>query len=495
MGIHDVSMYSVIHRNVRFFGHRVALRSGSDAISYKDLLHKLDALAVGLRALGLRTGERVAVLARNSLEFVYLYGAAARVGAIVLPVNWRLSQDEMEYVLTDGSPAVLFLDPEFHDSAGTLITRLGIPTVSLGAANDLIAKHETDESSGFSQDDRSVIIHTAAVHGRPRGAVITHHGLLLNALNLQRLWNLGQNDVNLAMLPLFHVAGILMILAVMMEGGSSVITAGFDVDQALSNIEDFSATVFFEFPPMLSSLLDKAQTDRRDLASLRHVLGIDHPDTVKRFQEVTGATFWAAYGQSETSGLTTIGSYSERPGSAGRPLQLVDLEVVDESGNVLEPGRSGEIVVRGPQVFKGYWNLEEDTLRTFRDGWHHTGDLGRLDEDGYLWFEGRALEKELIKTGGENVYPSEVENVVRQHPLVKDVAVIGVPDSQWGEAIKAVCVLEPGSWLSEADLIDFVAGKIARFKKPRYVVYVDELPRNASGCVDRNKVREGFGNL
>lgn len=504
MGIHDVSMYSVINRNARFFKDRVALISGSDKISYRQFLLTVDGLAAGLHSLGLRKGDRIAVLGKNSVQYVCLYGAAARTGAIMLPINWRLSMEEIEYVLSDGVPMVLFVDTEFQSSASALISRLTFPIVCFSTANaqtpfrsfdDLIERPGLAESPDFAGDDRCVIIHTAAVGGRPRGAVITHTGLLLTSLNISRLWDLGQNDVNLSMLPLFHVAGILMILAVMMEGGCSVIMNGFEVDEALQRIDDYKATTFFEFPPMLSSLLDKAQADRRDLSSLRHVLGIDHPDTIERFQNVTGGVFWAAYGQSETSGLTTTVPYNERPGSAGRPLQLVELEIVDDSGKILEPGKSGEIVVRSPQVFKGYWNLPGDTAHTFRDGWHHTGDLGRLDEDGYLWFEGRALEKELIKTGGENVYPSEVENVVRQHPLVKDVAVIGVLDSHWGEAIKAVCVLEPGSFLSEADLIDFVAQRIARFKKPKYVVYVDELPRNASGCVDRNKVREGFGNL
>jgi long-chain acyl-CoA synthetase len=224
------------------------------------------------------------------------------------------------------------------------------------------------------------------------------------------------------------------------------------------------------------------------------VLGIDHTDTVKRFQDVTGGTFWAVYGQSETSGITTIGPYFDKPGSAGRPLQLVEVEIVNDSGKILEPGKSGEIVVRGPQVFKGYWNLQEDTNYTFRDGWHHTGDMGRIDEEGYLWFEGRTLEKELIKTGGENVYPSEVENVIRQHPMVKDVAVIGVPDPQWGEAIKAVCALNSGSSLSEANLIEFVAGRIARFKKPRHVVFVSEIPKTSHGSVDREKIKADYGN-
>lgn len=503
MGIHDVSIYSVIKRNARLYKDRAALKSGRETISYIEFIKKIDELAAGLHSVGVSRGQRIGVLAKNSLEYVYLYGAAARIGAIILPINWRLSSEEIEYILSDGSPTVLFADPEFQDVANPIIKRAPhqitcFSTQSqcgvFSAFRDLMEKANASHAVKFSQDDRCVIIHTAAVHGRPRGAVITHQGLLVTSLHLQHLWNLGPNDVNMAMLPLFHVAGILMIFSVMMDGGCNIIMPGFEVDMAVGFIEDHKATVFFEFPPMLSSLLDKAEEDGRDLSSLRHVLGIDHQDTAKRFQDVTGGTFWAAYGQSETSGLTSIGPFFDKPGSAGRPLELAEVEIVNDSGKILEPGKSGEIVVRGPQVFKGYWNLQDDTNYTFRDEWHHTGDMGRIDETGYLWFEGRALEKELIKTGGENVYPSEVENVIRQHPLVKDVTVIGVPDPEWGEAIKAVCVLNSGPSISEADLIEFVAARIARFKKPKYVVFVSEIPRNNHGSLDREKIMADFGN-
>jgi len=502
MVIHDVSIYSIIKRNARLRKERTALISGPAAVSYHELLGKVDSLATGLQARGLKSGERIGVLAKNSLEYVYLYGAAARIGAILLPINWRLSYEEVKYVLSDGSPAVLFADPEFQDKAGPLISGVdspitcfstGDPYGDFRAFSELMEEGEATPVAKVGSDDRCVIIHTAAVQGRPRGAILTHRGVLLTSLELMYLWNLSPKDVNISMLPLFHIAGILQIVSVMMAGGCSIVLPGFDADIAVKCIEEHHVTVFFEFPPMLQSLLDKAQEDSRDLSCLRHVLGLDHPDTVKRFQDITGATFWAIYGQSETSGLTTAAPYFEKAGSAGVPLRLAEVEVVDDSGAILEPGRSGEIVVRGPQVFAGYWNLEEDTRYTLRDGWHHTGDMGRIDEQGYLWFEGRAPEKELIKPGGENVYPFEVENVILQHPKVKEVAVIGVPDPEWGEAIKAICALTPGSSLPEAELIQFVAGRIARFKKPKHVVYVDELPKTGDGRIDRGKIKTDHG--
>jgi len=279
----------------------------------------------------------------------------------------------------------------------------------------------------------------------------------------------------------------------MHAGGVNIILPKFDPDLALKHIEEDKVTIFGEFPPMLTTLLDRAQDNNRDISSLRVVTGLDHPETVKRFEEMTNATFWAMYGQSETSGFVSFSPYFERPGSAGMPSLMTEMEIVDDSGNVVETGKPGEIVVRGPLVFKGYWNLDKDNEYTFRDGWHHTGDMGRLDADGYLWYVGRKSEKELIKPGGENVYPAEVEKVILEHPVVEEVSVIGVQDQHWGEAIKAVCVLKRGETLKETEMIEFVAARIARYKKPKYVVFVPSLPKTEDGSIDRDKVKAEYG--
>jgi len=220
---------------------------------------------------------------------------------------------------------------------------------------------------------------------------------------------------------------------------------------------------------------------------------VELPDTVKRFENLGYGQFWMGYGQTETMGFTCSCLSRERPRAAGKQGPLVDLKIVDEFDREVELGKPGEIVVRGPLVFQGYWRQEELSQYTFREGWHHTGDIGRLDEDGYLFFVGRKAEKELIKPGGENVYPVEVEKVILQHPGVQEVSVIGVPDPKFGEGIKAVCVLKPNGKMSEQDLIDFVAGKIARYKKPRYVSFVDILPKKEDGSIDREKVKKMYG--
>jgi long-chain acyl-CoA synthetase len=270
--------------------------------------------------------------------------------------------------------------------------------------------------------------------------------------------------------------------------------AKFDPAECARTIEAEKATTFAEFAPMLMNLLDKAAETGTSLSSLRAVIGLDTAETIGRFDKTCpDAWFWAVYGQSETSGLVTLSRWRERPGSAGQPTPLNVIAVVDELDQPVATGQVGEIVVRGPMVFCGYWRREEDNKVTFRNGWHHTGDMGRFDAEGYLFYAGRSPAKELIKPGGENVYPAEVEKVIGEHAAIAEVSVIGVPDPQWGEAVKAVCVCRPGKSVVASDLAEFVASKLARYKKPKHVVFVDTLPKTAAGAIDRTAVKQAHG--
>jgi acyl-CoA synthetase (AMP-forming)/AMP-acid ligase II len=498
MGLYDFGIYGIIKRNARVAGERTSLIYRDERVSHRQYLERVNRLARGLSAVGIGRGDRIGVLAMNSLEFMYLYGAAAKLGAIMLPVNWRLKPEEVEYVLCDGAPRVVFADGEFQGLVESLSSGLGFVEryFSMGKGDgrfrpfgELMDNDGKGDEPEVRSGDAFVIIHTAAVAGKPRGATLSHLGLLMANLQAIYYFRLTPEDCHLLMLPLFHLAGLGTCLNVMHAGGRNVILPKFDPDLALHHIQEDRASIFVEFPPMLAKLLERNEELGCDLSSLRVVAGLDHPDTVRRFEELTGGTFWTAFGQSETSGFVTFAPYFERPGAAGLPAYLAEVEVVDEGGRILPPGKTGEIVVRGPMVFKGYWKLEKDNEYTFRGGWHHTGDMGRFDDDGYLFYAGRMPEKELIKPGGENVYPAEVEKAILEHPGVAEASVIGVPDQQWGEAIKAVCVLRDGVSLSESDLIDFVASRIARFKKPKHVVFVPSLPKAPDGSIDRTKVK------
>jgi acyl-CoA synthetase (AMP-forming)/AMP-acid ligase II len=304
---------------------------------------------------------------------------------------------------------------------------------------------------------------------------------------------LTREDIYLNILPLFHIAGMFGALVMMHAGGKNVMISKFDPKLTGKVIDQEKVTLIGDFPPILLQLLDEQAKGEFTLLSLKHILGIDVQETIKRFESIGDGQFWLVYGQTETMGLTSVCSNREKPGCAGKPGPLVDIKIINEFDHEVETGKVGEILVRSPLVFLGYWREEELTKNTFRDGWHHTGDSGRLDENGYLWFAGRKAEKELIKPGGENVYPVEVEKVILEHPNVQEVSVIGVPDPKFGEGIKAVCVLKPRAKLTEQELIDFVGGRIARYKKPGYVVWVDSLPKKEDGSIDRQRVKELHG--
>jgi long-chain acyl-CoA synthetase len=298
---------------------------------------------------------------------------------------------------------------------------------------------------------------------------------------------------HLCMLPLFHIAAVSRTMAVMHQGGKNVITPRFDAEAALDLIAQERVTTFGSFAPILKMLLDAHARKPVGLSSLRSISGLEDPQSVAAFLKIAPhAVFYSGFAQTEAMGVTG-GNAAEKPGSAGRPSMLTRVTLFDEEDRPVPVGAAGEICVRSPAVFLGYWGLAEETARTFRNGWHHTGDMGRFDEEGYLWYVGRKAQKELIKPGGENVYPAEVEKAILSHGGISEACVIGVPDAQWREAIKAVCVLKPGADLTAEDLIDHVASKIARYKKPKHVVFVEALPKTKDGAVDRAAVKAQHG--
>jgi long-chain acyl-CoA synthetase len=506
MAITDFTFYDLICRNAASFGDRPAwLEVDTEVtLTFSDIKKRVDTLASGLAQAGVRKGDRLGILGKNSLEYFLLYGAAAAVGSIVLPINWRLSAEEISFNLNDCEPVLLFVDREYQaliqgqrEDLKTIRAFYNLKSNDGDFLDFTSLMRSTApfdaETAAVSDQDGLVIIHTAAVGGRPRGALLSHGNLIASNVHLMRLFNTTDSDVHLNLLPLFHIAGLVMTASAFHVGALNVNMSKFDAARAVQLIEDRQVSLMFDFSPILSSLLEEADKSGRNIRSLRGVLGLDTPQTIEAYQAATGGTFFCMYGQTETSCLATLGRYSDRPGSAGKVIELAEVRLVDESDRLLDPGQIGEIVMRGPMVFKGYWNLPDDNARTFRGGWHHTGDLGRFDEDGYLWYEGRKAEKELIKPGGENVYPAEVEKVILEHPAVEKTVVFGVPDPKWKEGIKAVCQLKAGMDLRPADLIDFVGKRIARYKKPQYVELVTALPLLADGSPDRARVKEIYG--
>ena len=492
--------YRIINRNAALYGNKPAWHEAENgrSASFLDIREMTDRLASGLRAAGIGRGDRIGVVGKNSLEFFLLYGAAAALGAVMLPINWRLSADEIRFNLDDAQAKIVFADQEFEKIIDEI--KDDLPTVEhycslsdhgtvLPPFSSLSTPAADFEPEDIPADSDFVIIHTAAVAGRPRGAMLSHANIVLSSLEFIRAMALDDNDVHLNLLPLFHVGGLFMTISSFHAGASCLNMAKFDAAAAVDLISGKNASVLFDFAPILGAILDQSQKSGKNISALQKVIGLDSPETITRYQDSTGGTFYSFFGQTETSCLTTVSRYNDRPGSAGRPVLAAEVRLVDDDDRPVGDGETGEIVVRGALVFKGYINLPQDTAQTFRNDWHHTGDLGRFDRDGFLFYMGRKPDKELIKPGGENVYPAEVENAILLHPAIARTVVFGVPDPKWKEGIKAVCELKDGYRLTARELIEFVGDKIARYKKPQYVEFVDAMPLLKNGAPDRKQVK------
>lgn len=504
MGLYDYTVYDIIRRNAQIYPDRDCIVFNDTRLTHKDYKQKCDELYTGLLKAGIRKGDRLGVVAHNCDEFMILYGAAAKMGAILLPVNWRFQEDEVAYVLNDCTPRFVFAGPEYRKTVSGIARDIPSlekcftigggdvpdgfqPFDALYMAPDNEVETDIPGTAGF------VIIHTAAVDGNVRGALLSQANIVNGNYAIMSQNGLGPEDCHICILPLFHIAGLALSMAVMHAGGKNVILERFDPKLTLNLIEKEKGTTFFNFAPILQILMDTYEAGSYDISSIRSLSGIDLPDNIQRFLKMAPqAKYYTGFAQTEAMGVSG-GLIQEKPGSAGKPTPFSRVALFDDYDNEVPVGTVGEICVRSPLVFLGYWNRDKDNAYTFRNGWHHTGDMGRFDEEGFLWYVKRKADKELIKPGGENVYPAQVEKTILDHGSIADVSVIGVPDSKWGEAIKAVCVLKPGKTVQPEELIEFVASKIARYKKPHHVVFVESLPKTADGETDREKIKKDFG--
>ncbi len=504
MSVHGFTVYDMIERGALCHGASPAILHGDTTLTYAQFRRRVDALATGFAAHGIVKGERICILAQNDPAYLDLYGACARLGILAYPINWRLTSEEVARVVERAAPRMLVADSstlnlvadwparkrqipywyQFGSDAGegfTPFSRLYIESGDVDAPE-------------VSADDPFAVISTAAVDMVPRGAVLTHGNVLTANQLIAAQMHYTAADRYLLALPLFHITALGNALATLHTGGANVLVAKYDPEEAVRLVDRHRITHVSDFPPVLSTLLDAAEKVGSKLASLRIVSGLDAPATIQRLHGKTQAQFWTGFGQSETSGFVTLLPVQERPGTAGQPVPICRVKCVDDLDREVPVGTPGEIVVRGPMVFQGYFGQPEVTAYTLRNGWHHTGDVGKFDADGYLTYVKRKPEKELIKPGGENVYPAEVETVILQMKGVSGVCVYGIPDPQWGEAVKALVEVKGKNPYTPQQVIDHVGGKIAKFKRPRVVVFADALPRAADGAVDREAVKAKWGN-
>jgi acyl-CoA synthetase (AMP-forming)/AMP-acid ligase II len=503
MSAHAFTVYGMIARSAAAHGDATAVIQGEQQWSFREFQRRVDGLAAGLHGLGIRAGARIAILAQNDIAYLELYGACARQGIIAYPVNWRLTAQEVERVVERATPEMMVVDAstvglvsgwlETKPSVAHRYQMGGPPAAGFAPLSRLYPEDAAVPAPDVPADAPFAVISTAAMDVVPRGAVLTHANVLTANLAVMAAIGYTPADRYLLALPLFHVTALGGALAHLHVGGASVLVSRFEAEEAVRLIDRHHVTNVSDFPPVLTTLLDAAEKLGSALPSLRHVSGLDSPQTIQRLHERTRAQFWTGFGQSETTGFVTLQRVSERPGAAGRPVLACEVKVVDDYEREVPVGTPGEIVVRGPIVFQGYFGQPDETAYTFRHGWHHTGDVGRFDADGYLYYVRRKPEKELIKPGGENVYPAEVETVIMQMEGVSAVCVYGIPDAKWGEAIKAVVEVKTAGRHTAQQVSDFVASRIARFKRPQTVVFTDSVPRGADGAVDREAVKARWG--
>jgi len=493
--LHNLSFFDIYEKHALYRGDSPAICWEGGDITYGELYSETSKFAGGLEKLNLAPGSRIAVLCKNHPAFFHLFGAASALNLVLVLINRRLSEEEVSFIIEDTTPSVIICDQQMADQAETLKESFSFLQHSFivdGEGDDfakLYGDSPLEHARPCNSSDPFVIIHTAAMLGRPRGAVLSQENIILANLQINNTYGMDKSKCYLNILPLFHIMGVNLGLGTLQAGGKNVIMGKFDPQEALQLIESEKVSLFGSFPPIVANLLEVLDNGDFDLSSLEIVAGLEMPDTVEKWETSTDSKFWTMYGQTETSGLITFAEYFAKTGSAGAVSPLANIKIIDDFETVLPVGETGEIVVRGPLVFQGYWNDNELNDHTFRGKWHHTGDLGMIDSEGFLFFKGRKAEKELIKPGGENVFPAEVEKAILGHEAVKEVCVFGVPDPKFGEGIKAVCSLHPGRTLTKEDLITFCGTLIAGYKKPRYVEFIDELPKGGDGTIDREKIK------
>ena len=491
---------------------KVAIVAGDVQVTYRQFADQVDRISSVLRHRGLGRGDAVAYIGENCPEFLEVMFAAAQLGAVFVPVNTRLAPPEVAHVLADSGARVVIVDPALRERAQPGIdgARIGdvIPTGEGDAQHpglDQLIRAASgghaDEQVGpddVAPDHPVAIIYTSGTTGKAKGAVLTHGNLTWVALNCIIDYDVVSTDIALMISPLFHVASLGMgALPIFLKGGTLVLEKGFDPGRALALIARHRVTMLSGVPTTYQLMADHPDWAGTDLSSLRKLTcgGSAVPTRILNAYEERGMSFSQGYGMTETSpGATSLSPEKtrEKQGSVGLPHFFTEVRIADEQGAMVPRGTVGEIEISGPNVFAGYLNLPDATAAAFTaDGWFRSGDLGYLDADGYLFIADRL--KDMIISGGENIYPAEVENLISDVAGVTGVAVIGVPDERWGEVPWAILTVAPGTEVSLEDVRGHLEGRIARYKIPKNVVVVDELPRTASGKVRKAELRTRFG--
>jgi len=516
-GVSDMNIAQGLAHARKVFGTHEAVTCGEIHYTWNDFDQRTDALARGLAALDVQRGDRVAVLMLNCHRYLELYYACARMGAVIVPLNIRLARPEIVFILNDSESKVLVVDKTF---AGHITGRDTTPTVShivyigdetpLGMIHydDVVSKGATMQESvdqEMDDNDLSGLFYTGGTTGRAKGVMLSHKNVMSNATNITIAAGYSQRDVYLHAAPMFHLADIASTFSVTMLGARHVFNPLFNPVQVLEAIQREKVTATLLVPTMINVVLNHPNVDNYDVSSLRRIIYGASPMPVELLKQGIrkwGQIFAQGYGMTETAPVLTLlepwdhiiegtPEQMRRLSSCGKEVLGTEVRVVNAQEEDVQPGEIGEIIARGPNVMMGYWHMPEATAAAIVDGWMHTGDLATVDEENYIYIVDRA--KDMIISGGENIYSVEVENALYTHPAVLEVAVIGIPDEQWGEAVHAIVVCKPGMSVSDEALIAHARTLIAGYKVPRSIEFMPEaLPKSGAGKILKRDLREKY---
>ena len=507
--LHQQSLADLLRRSARRVPDKVAIRCGNVAWTYREFDNVCDRLARGLCDIGIRSGDRVAVLSRNSHAFAAVRFALARIGAVLVPINFMLNPDEIAFILRSSGAVALAVGPDFLETGMAAIARdtkvaavfwlpgetASAPPTTMRSFNDLCASRPLDVSVEVDGQGLAQIVYTSGTESLPKGAMLTHEAVIWQYVSCIIEGGMAADDVMLHALPLYHCAQLDVFLGpAIYLGATNIITGQPRPEVILPLIAAHAITSFFAPPSVWISLLRSPLFDATDLSSLQkgyYGASIMPVEVLRELQRrLPAVRLWNLYGQTEIAPLATVLKPEDqlrKAGSAGKPVLNVETRVVDDALNDVRPGEIGEIVHRSPQLLQGYFNEPEKTEQAFGGGWFHSGDLATVDGEGYITIVDR--KKDMIKSGGENVSSREVEEAIYQLPQISEVAVVGLPHPRWIESVTAIVVVKVGHAIDEAAIVGHCREKLAHFKVPKRVILADSLPKNPSGKLLKRELR------
>jgi len=510
-----MSIVDGLKKSVRDRPQKIASICGGSRLTFQQMDERVNRLSSALSRLGIARGDRVAVLSLNCHRFFELYYGVAQLGAIVVPINFRLQPTEIKYIVDHSGSRAFAVDPALAslveavrpqlESVEHFISMSDDPLEGYVTYDDLLASGSADFDAPQVTDDELLgLFYTSGTTAEPKGVMLTHKNMLANIAHSEGVYNYLPEDIYLHAAPMFHLADGAAVFSHTSRGATQVFIPRFEPKQLLETIASERVSLLLLVPTMVNFVLQQADLDSYDLSSLRHLTyGASPiaPDLLRRAMKALNCQFAQGYGLTEASPLLTVLTHEDhlvtdekserRLASCGKPVKGVDVRVVNEDGADVKPGSVGEIIARGPNIMKGYWMRPEDTEDTVRNGWLHTGDLATVDEEGYIYLVDR--KKDMIVTGGENVYSTEVEAVLYAHPAVKEAAVIPIPDPDWGEAVHACIAVRDGKRVTAEELEEFCRERMANYKVPRSIEFIEnELPKGGTGKILKKQLRERY---